>query len=471
MTPLELVLKDHKLPPYIERVHPLQVEAVNELAPLQNSGLWLDMGTGKTLVATIIGLYLRKTQGRQMIVIMPPLLIGQWLRWLKSITPAPSVTDFRGTPAQRAKKDLSADFILVGVQIFKKHYRQFVDYFADRPYAVAIDEATMLAGYESDAHEKVYDFTIGVPVIPMTGTPMNKILDAYGLIKFSAPGTYRNYKHFEGMHVEEFDFFDKPIAFRNLDVLKENLAINSKRILYSDMYTDVEEPLMVPIYYDLEPGHYKLYKELAENELLMLEDGGKIDATTPQRLRHALGQIVTNWAHFAQDSSKISNAVEMVREKLDELGDKKLVVFCDYKLTIRALREQLSKYGCVSVNSEVTDKQKEANILRFKEDPACRVIAIQFISGGKGLDGLQHVSHHCMFLEPCQQPRDFWQAIARLKRMGQRFRVMVMLPIANGTVQVRGFKNLIANDTLVNRVVRNAHELIQMLRSEAFGGD
>jgi SNF2 family DNA or RNA helicase len=459
MTPLDFVLERVRLPAHIERVHPLQAQAINDLAPLQGMGGWLDMGTGKTLVATVIGLFLNMTQGRQTIVIMPPVLIGQWMRWLLSLTPAPSVTDYRGTPTQRAKKNLDAQFILVGLQIFRKDHERFVRHFQGRPKLLVVDEATMIAWIGSTAHERVFDFSIGDPALLLTGTPMNKVTDAYGLIKFTAPGTYRNYKQFDSLHIEDKDFFDRPKSFCNLDILKDNLAKNSFRILYSDMYSDIEEPLMVPIEYDLEPAHYRLYTELAENELLKLPDGGKIEATTANKLRHALGQIIVNWGHFAGDPAKESAPIELVKEKLEELGGKKLVIFADYKLTVRCLVEKLAEHGAVAINSEVSDTQKERNIQRFINDPTCRVIVIQFISGGKGLDGLQHVCHHCLFIEPCQQPRDFWQAVARLKRTGQKNRVMVMLPIANKTVQRRGFKNLLENDTLVNQVVRNKSEL------------
>jgi hypothetical protein len=64
-----------------------------------------------------------------------------------------------------------------------------------------------------------------------------------------------------------------------------------------------------------------------------------------------------------------------------------------------------------------------------------------------------------MFIEPCTAPRDFHQAVARLKRTGQRYKVMVMIAIANGTLQRDKFKSLLDNDTLINKVVRNAVEL------------
>ncbi len=464
MTPFETVLRYYTLPDRI-KPHPLQIETVNELAPLPNSGEWLDMGTGKTLCSTLCGLYHKVEWGHQLIVIVPPILLRQWARWLAEIRPALTVTEYRGTPAARAAMDLEVDVIIVGIQIFKKEYERFTNYFAGKAYTVIVDEATMLGNVESDMHHKVYEFSIGHPQIMLSGTPMNNVMDAYALIKFSAPGQYRNITHFHNVHVEETDYYKKPIAFKNLDQLGENLKVNSKRILFQDMFAGHETPLYDAVYYDLEPGHYKLYKKLAEEQLLLLPDGGKVDGTTANKLMHALGQIVVNWDHFSQAPTDVSACSDMVIQKLTELGGGKLVVMAHYKMTVAGLKEKLKKFGVVTINSDVTEKQKEKNLQTFMNDPKCRVIVMQFISGGKGLDGLQHVCHHMLFAEPCQQPRDFHQAVARLHRMGQKYKVHVMLAIANKTTQIRGFNNLIKNDSLVNQVIRNAVDL----RNAIFG--
>lgn len=462
MTPFEKVLQHYTFPPYIVP-KPLQIETINELAPLPNSGEWLDMGTGKTFCSTACSLFHKIEYGHQTIVVMPPVLVPQWAKWLRSITPALRVTEYVGTPTQRAKLSLDADFVLVGVQIFKRDIERFTRHFAGRPKTVTVDEATIICNIGSANHQTVYDFSIGNHQILLSGTPANNPMDAYGLIKFTAPGTYRNKKQFENIHVESRDFYDRPNKFKELDLLYANLARNSKRILYEDMYKDIEQPLYSPIDYDLDPAHYKLYRRLAEEELLKLPDGGKIDGTTANKLRHALGQIVVNWEHFSGVSGNVSNAIHLVEEKLEELGTGKLVVFADYKLTVRACMKHLKKYGVVSVNSEVSNTEKQDNIARFINDPKCRVIVIQFKSGGYGLDGLQHVCNHMLFLEPCLQPRDFHQCVARLKRTGQTKRVMVMMAIARGTTQPRGFKILLENDTLVNQVIRTAGELREMI--------
>lgn len=465
MTPFEIVLQHYRFPKYITPF-PKQIEVINDEADLTREGLWLDMGVGKTFCATVIALYRKITKGQRTIVIMPPILIPQWAKWLCSISPSPHVVAYRGTPKQRAELDMDADFLLVGIQIFKKDLVRIKSHFQGQDPVVILDEATFAANPGTDNHDQVFDFCRGRTAILLSGTPANKPSDAYGLIKFTAPGTYRNKRHFENLHVADRDFFGNPRTWQNLDVLRSNLLINSKRLLLEDIYPDIEEPLFVPVEYQLEDDHYKLYRRLSEEELLKLPDGGKIDATTVQRLRHALGQIVVNHDHFSGDPKAVSAGLKLIEEKLDELGDGKLVVFADYRMTVSQIVRRFAHVDARAINSEVSETRKQANLEAFKSDPACRLLVVQFVSGGKGLDGLQHVCNHCLFIEPCQQPRDFHQAVARLKRLGQTRKVVVYLGVAQGTLQVRGAANLLNNDDTLNLVVRNAYDLRTMI----FGG-
>jgi SNF2 family DNA or RNA helicase len=456
MTPTEIVLQKYTLP---FTLHPLQVEVINLQADLRNAGLWLEMSTGKTVVSTVIALYQNLVWGTRCVVIMPPVLVTQWGKWLSRIGPKPlTVTSYRGTPKHRETLDLGVQFVLVGVQVFKRDFPRFMAAYGFDPRTVIIDEATIVGNIDSANHEQVYDFALGSPVMALSGTPLNKPGDAYGLMKFTAPGTYRSKKQFENLHVKDRDFYGSPTAWQNLDQLAVALNTNSSRVLFRDMYAGMDKPVYVPLEYDLDPEHERLYRRLVNEEMLKLPDGGKIDGSTSARLRHALGQIVVNWAHFA-GTPKRSEAVKLIEEKLAELGSGKLVVFANYKMTVAHLTAELKEYGAISYNSEVSAAQKDKNFDRFCSDPKCRVIIVQFISGGKGLDGFQHVCHTCLFIEPCLQPRDFHQAVARLDRTGQTQTVQVILAIADRTLQIQGFRTLIENDTLVNKVVRNAIDL------------
>ena len=463
MTPTQIALSHYTLP---FELKPFQVEVVNDLGPLTEQGHYPEMSCGKSAMATVVALFRKLYYQERCVVIMPPILLKQWETWLKSIKPCPSVVKYAGTPSERKAMSLDADFVLVGVQIFKKEFDRFQTFFQDKQYVTIVDEATMISNIGTDNHEKVYDFTLGRPRLMLTGTPMNNPMDAYGLLKFVAPGLYRNFKHFERLHVLERDFFSTPIKFDNLDLLAKNMAVNAKRILLADVYDQMPKVTYTPLNYDLDPKHLRLYRKLAEEELLKLPDGGKIDATQATKLVHALGQIVANWGHFAGDPSLEANIIDLIKEILAELGNGKLLIFAHYRMTVALLAEKLAKYGVVTVNSEVTQKQKENNLERFKTDPKCRVMVAQVKSAGYGLDGLQFCCNHVLYAEPCTSPRDFGQSVARLVRLGQTKPVQVYMAIAAGTLQARSFENLLKKDEIVNKVIRNVADLRDMI----FGG-
>lgn len=463
MTPTEIALANYTLP---FNLKPFQVEVVDDLGPLDNEGHYLDMGVGKTAVSTVVALFRKIYYGERCVVIMPPILLKQWESWLRTIKPALGVVKYAGTPAERKAMNLDADFVLVGIQIFKKEYMRFENHFRDLKYVTILDEATMISNIGTDNHEKLMDFTLGKARLMLTGTPMNNPEDAYGLLKFVAPGVYRNKTAFMRIHSFSQDFFGKTVEWGNLEILAENMSLNSKRILLADVYDQMPEVSYIPLNYDLDQKHLKLYRKLAEEELLRLPDGGKIDATQATRLVHALGQIVINWGHFAGDPSLESETIDLIKEKLGELGVGKLLVFAHYRMTVAHLAEKLAKFNPVTVNSEVTPKQKDNNLERFKTDPTCRAMIAQVKSAGYGLDGLQLVCNHVLYAEPCTSPRDFHQANARLIRLGQDKPVQVYMAIASGTLQPRSFNNLLEKDEIVNQVIRNVADLRDMI----FGG-
>jgi SNF2 family DNA or RNA helicase len=433
----------------------------------------LDVGCGKTLVETLVALYRRiEGQADSTIVIMPPLLVPQWAAWLARVSRADGsplkVVEYQGSPKHRAALSLDADFLLVGIQIFKRDYDRFVGFFSGKQYEVAVDEANMLSNVQTDNHRKVYEFASGMPVSLLTGTPINDPMDAYGILKFTNPGAYRSLRMFENLHVAERDFFKNPSKFDNLELLAENMKTNAVRILFEDMYPDAEVPLYTTMPYDLDPQHLKLYRRIAEEQLLELCNGDVIDLTQSTKLLHALGQIVLNYDHFSGDPAMVSTSLRLVEARLEELGTGKLVVFANYRMSVARVASYVRALGIdtVTVNGDSTQKQKEAAIAAFVSDPAVRCAVINPGSGGTGLDGLQHVCHHMMFIEPVSSPKTFVQCVARLKRTGQAKRVVVALPTARGTLQVRAQNNLLENDTIAQKVIRGVGDLRDLI----FGG-
>lgn len=465
MAPYEIVKAHYTLP---FELYPKQQDTTNELAPLPKAAYYLDMGTGKTCTSTASALFKRIMHGNVTIVVMPPILINTWRRWLARISPALKITVYRGTPKERKAIRLDGEFILVSMVVFKNDFERIHKALHGRPLTIIVDEATSVKNVGTDNHKRIFELQQGHDLMLLTGSPLSTPADAYAYCKLVAPGVYRNQNQFNNIHVEERDFFEKVTEWRNLDMLAENMKINSVRILKEEMLVDLPPITYSPIFYDLDPKHYSLYVRLAEEQVLKLESGGKIDATQATALYHALQQIVVNWDHFSGDPTKRSMGYDVIDQIMDELGPtKKLVVFATYRMTNGKLVRYLSDYGAVAVYGDVPEKQKSANIDRFIDDPKCRIMIAQPTSAGYGVDGLQHVCNDALFLECPVIPMHFHQACARVHRDGQRMNTNIHIAVAEGTLQVRLHRQLLENDRLVNRVQGG----FQDLRDAIYGHD
>ena len=470
MTPHDLVLHHFEFPFPLREY---QSDAVNELAPLDRTGLYLEPGLGKTAVSTFCALYkLIMGQAETVLAIMPPLLVDQWAAWLSKIKRKEgqqlSVIKYAGTAAKRKEISLCGNFVLTGVQLFKRDLEKMDSVFNMKDTHVILDEAQCVKDVGTGNHQVYREFVETKTHQLLTGTPLNVPVDAYAYISLIAPGVYRNLLHFTNSHVTEVDIRDKATAYKDLDILTENLLINAVRKTKEDVLKDLPECIVSTVEYNLDPAHYKLYVTLANNKLLELPDGGKIDATQVSALFHALGQIVCQWSYFGQDENLKAKAYSLVEEVLDELGSKKLIVFTNYK---RTNQEMVRRFGCPGIWSEVSHDEKQAGLKRFLNDDKCRLITMNMVAGGVGLDGFQHVCTDALYLEPPVTPAHLTQSLSRVHREGQKHSVSVRLGVALGTLQRSRVDVLTDKESLIAPIQGSkAYLTPEEVRHMVFGG-
>jgi SNF2 family DNA or RNA helicase len=177
-------------------------------------------------------------------------------------------------------------------------------------------------------------------------------------------------------------------------------------------------------------------------------------------LFHALQQIILNPDVFAEDPTFEAAGVEMLDEIMAELGDKKLVVFTNYRMTNAKLEKHTAeKYNGRTIYGGTSNAKQQAALDEFVNNPTCRSLTLQVQAGGMGIDDLQTVCNDMLFLEFPTIPSWYHQAVARLHRNGQKFPVNVRVAIAEGTTQPDRFRRLMDNDQLVNTVIRNFEDL------------
>ena len=481
MTPYEQV-RDRYTFPFELRQY--QIEEVNRLAEgnpndflytgdkgAQGDGRRIgnygEPGVGKTTISTHHALYQMWEYGiPQWILLMPPILLPQWGRWLHSITDKEtgrplSVVQYAGTPKQRSELSLDAQFTLMSYQIFKQDFVRLWEAFEDKEVGLIADEAHALKNYKSANHKAVYQFLGDERHRQLlTGTPITQPGDGFAYCRLIAPGRYRNQRHFEQLHAGNLDDFGKILTWQNLEVLAESMRINSCRILRREVQSELPKVIMTPIFYDLAPAHQKLYERLAKERLVEFENGREINAISESALYSSLQQLVLNWSHFADDPTLRPVVLDLVDQVFDEIGDTaKLAIVANFVMSNEMLMRELAQYGCVIIYGGNSSKAKAEALRRFIEDPDCRCILLQPSSAGFGIDGLQHVCKDMLILEAPAVAPPFHQVIARLDRDGQTDAVHCRIAIAAKTVQVKLFKRLLDNDTQINQVQRGFADL------------
>lgn len=423
------------------------------------AGLYWEPGSGKTAGSTHWALW-RSWCGEadQWFLLMPPILLKQWSDWLTSITDPDtgeplSAAIYQGTPKQRAKVDLGRDFILMSYAVFKNDFERLEEYFRHRTVGGICDEGSALKNIESQNHKAVAEFFAGRHLSILTGTPLTHPADAYAYIKLLAPGVYRNRSHFERTHVAETGEHGKVRAWRNLDLMEQNLKINTSRVIRREVRAELPPVNHIPMVYDLAPAHKKLYNRIADERLVEFECGKEINAISASALRTTLQQVVLNWGDYAGDENLRPAALDLVDAVMAELGDKeKLVVVANFTKSNRMLLDSLKQYGAVAIYGDVSKAGKAQALHDFVHNPSCRVILLQPYSAGFGVDGLQKVCSEMLFLEAPTVAPPFHQTVARLDRDGQENPVNCRVAIAAGTVQVGMFRSLLDNDATVNSI-------------------
>lgn len=151
----DLVYQHYKLP---YPLYSYQSAWVNAFADQNASAMYFEVGVGKTATATVAALYNQLIHKSQTIILMPPILIRQWYEWLTTIEGAGKVLMYRGTPKEREKLDLTAEFILMSMEIFKRDFDRLYSYFETRNVTLIVDEAVSVKNPATQNHKCVWAF-------------------------------------------------------------------------------------------------------------------------------------------------------------------------------------------------------------------------------------------------------------------------------------------------------------------------
>lgn len=399
--------------------------------------LFMEQGTGKTIPSLVRLLDLLKNKDiDDALVVAPKSALGAWERDIELFEP-------------RDQAILKKGITLINYDKVWRGEKKSPYY---KPYGcIILDEAHFIKNRSSKRSKFLLKIaTMSKYRYILTGTPIGngQLENIWSLYCFLDPYLQRGYIYsriFEGSYRTFEDrycilnMYHKPMSYVHVDELQDIINQYSYRVKKVDCLDLPEKLPDEVIKVDLK--NKSLYKQLAtESAILKYE----ILADNPLSRLVKLRQLCSG---YLKVDPEIGDDIEVETEKtavLEELiegfeEDKKLVIFAEFKYSIKKISNLLTKK---KIKFVVLDgDQKDKKIWRkFQTDKSIRIIVCQYQTASAGID--LYASDTIIYYEPTLRSTTLEQSRDRIHRTGQKNKCSYIHLLTKGTVEVDIYRAL-----------------------------
>ena len=421
-------------------LYPYQREGMLHLAFTGRALLADEMGLGKTIQAIAAAALLHKMgKARRVLVVTPASLKTEWEEQIRKFTTLDYQIIYGGRPQRNRHYHHAAPFFtLMNYEQVRSDVLDINERLA--PDIVVLDEAQRIKNWASNTARSIKLLRASHAFV-LTGTPLeNRIDELYSLVDFLDPEIFGSLFRFN----RDFYILDekgRPEGYRNLRELHERirpLMLRRRKDEVEDELPDrTDENRFVPMTEEQTAAYEEPKSEVA-----------RLAATAKRRplRKEEHDRLMMNLAKMRMicDSVHILNPEMRECPKLDELRSilevclvepgVKVVLFSEWIRMLDLVRGLLNDMGIAHAvhTGQISQKRRRAEILAFKQDPACRVLLCTE-SGGAGLN-LQNASVVINCDLPWN-PAKLEQRIARAWRKHQTRPVTVINLITENSIE------------------------------------
>lgn len=390
-----------------------------------------DMGLGKTYQA--IALLAAARPGRRLIL-TPTSVMYHWYDKVKQCLPEKKVSLFYGF--DRAF-DESADIIVTSYGIARIERELFKKY----TFEIIVFDEVQMAKNRSSLTWLALAGLKGRFRLGLTGTPIeNNLRELKSLFDLVLPGFFPSSHRFR-------EQFILPIEVEGdrsrTELLKRLISPFILRRKKQDCLTELPSKTEDVVWCTPSEEQQLLYRDLLQQRSEIIAElhrqDGSFSYISLLGLLIQLKKICNHPALFLgkpqefrlHSSSKWELFEDLLEEALD--GGQKVVVFSHYLGMLDIIENYLKErqIGFASLRGSTTGRQQQ--IMRFQNDPLCRVFVASLQAGGLGIDltAGSTVIHYDRWWNAAREN----QATDRVFRMGQKMPVQVFKLATMGTVE------------------------------------
>lgn len=415
---------------------------------------WLlldDMGLGKTASIIHIAEEL-KYQGKIkhcLIICGIATLRGNWKKEIKlhsneSFIVIGEKINKKGTLTYTTIKDrinqminnIDEFFIIVNIETLRDDdFVEAINYGSNDIDMIVVDEVHKCSNKQSQQGSNFLKlkgkYKIAATGTLLTNAPVNAYLPLKWLdIDKSNLTIYkRQYCEFGGFGGHEI------IGYKNLDILKEEIELNSLRRTKEEVLKDLPEKTIIREIITLSDEHRKFYQDVKHG---VKEECNKINLNTSNllslvtRLRQATAcpQILTT---NTIKSSKLERCIELTNDLISR--GEKVVIFSTFKESVKYLAELLKDYKPLICTGDSKQQEIDEAVDIFQKDPAKKLIIATHQKMGTGVT--LNSASYMIFIDTPFTAAQFAQACDRIYRIGTKRPVFIYNLICEDTIDER----------------------------------
>lgn len=384
------------------------------------SAIFMDMGTGKTLVALK---WIEQNAFKRVLIFCPYRVMRVWADEIDKhveveyhkIVP---LTEDGIVNRVAILSNNVVDTCLIAIMNYESVGRKnspmqkYLLANADKFDAIILDESHRIKapGSKTSWFFKRFGRLIKNKMC-LTGTPMpNSKLDIYGQYRFLDPGIFgTNFTNFRATYAVVIDVgFPKIVKWINEDEFNKRVDSIAFRVEADDVL-DLPDEINVTRYTQLTPAWQKHYNKLEKDFFLETEDGELIaDNVLVKILRlHQIAGGHVQYNIFNKPVASESSKLDLLDEILAGLDAKNVVIFVKYLAEIDAITERT--YWPVY---ELSGRQDQLD--EWKADGGILLVQVQ--TGSEGIDLTK--ARYAIFYSLGYSLGTYQQAKRRIRRPG-----------------------------------------------------
>ena len=375
--------------------------AVAKLLPTKVGALFMDMGTGKS--RTLIELARVRAAKFDRLVWFCPVSLKATVRHeiLKHTSCQPAdIYMFPQDVPDSVPSD--ASWYIIGIESMSasdKAYLAALNVITEQSFVV-VDESIYIKGWRAKRSRRITRMaSLAKYRAIMTGTPFTQgAADLFAQLFFLSPKIlgYSSFYSFAKNHIEYETIKVGGQHIRTGRILRchDELVLARKMAPYvyqvrKEECLDLPEKLYETRYFEMSAAQASAYQQAKDfmAEQIMLADIG--DNTPILALFTKLQSITCGFWTPPYDGERQTlehGRVDLLMTVLEEIpAGEKVIIWAKYRHAVDEIADALDSDSVAFFHGGISPAQREADVMRWRTDPACRYLVATQAAGGHGL--------------------------------------------------------------------------------------